>query len=421
MTEKTHYNIQYPNVHTIRQVLIVCLAVFVVLFLSVSQAFAQQAPKLAGQVTLLIGDVKVTRAGAESQTLLIHDSIYAGDRLETAASGHVQIRFIDNGVISLRPQSILQIEQYDVDTANAKKSAIRLNLQQGVIRSISGEATEAAHERFRLNTPITAIGVLGTDFLVKADNDKVLAAVYSGAIAIAPFNANGCNAQGLGPCQGAFELGASSNSVLFEKQGNAIRPKLIENTTESVSKASAESAAAQPISGVSSSTQTTVVDTGNKLVTAKHEDPAPVPTPPSLPVFSGFSWGRWASSVVPADTLSVSYEQAKQNKEILFFGDQYLLFRTPVSNNHEFPAQGSYNFVLTQGEVVFQYNALPYHTPVVVPAQLNAANLQLNFATNQFTSHFQMQVPGVISSTNLVLGRRSARAARTACGGGRNR
>lgn len=407
MTAKAHYNIQNLNVHTIRRMAAVCVVVFGLLFLPLTQVVAQQAPKEAGQVTLLIGDVKVARAAAEPKALALHDSIYVGDLIESAESGHVQIRFIDNGVISLRPKSRLQIEQYDVDTQSAKKSAIRLNLQQGVIRSISGEATEAAHERFRLNTPITAIGVLGTDFLVKVENEKVLAAVYSGAIAIAPFNANGCNAQGLGPCQGAFELGASSNSVLFEKQGSVIRPKLIENTTETSSKTSSDSVVAQPLSNISNSTQTAVVDTGNKLVADSNPKPAPAPVPspvpviPALPEFTGFSWGRWASSVVPADTVSVSYNEAKQNKEILFFGDQYLLFRTPVSNNNQFPGQGTYTFTMTHGEVVFQYNALPYKVPVVVPAQLSAASLQINFANNQFASHFQMQALGAIPSTNL--------------------
>ena len=35
------------------------------------------------------------------------------------------------------------------------------------MRSITGQWGEAARDRFRLNTPIAAIGVRGTDFIVE--------------------------------------------------------------------------------------------------------------------------------------------------------------------------------------------------------------------------------------------------------------
>ena len=77
--------------------------------------------------------------------------------------------------------------------------------------------------------------------------------------------------------------------------------------------------------------------------------------------------------------------------------------------------QGNFAFNLTKGEVIFQYNNLPFQAPVVVPAQLTAATLQIDFANYQFNSHFQMQVAnaipassldvsGVISNTGLLTG-----------------
>lgn len=396
MTAKAHYNIQNLNVHTIRPIDVVCVVVFGLLFLPLTQVVAQQAPKEAGQVTLLIGDVKVVRAAAEPKALALHDSIYVGDLIESAESGHVQIRFVDNGVISLRPKSRLQIDQYDVDTQTAQKSAIRLNLQQGVIRSISGEATEAAHERFRLNTPITAIGVLGTDFLVKAENDKVMAAVYSGAIAIAPFNANTCSTESLGPCQGAYRLGASSNTILFEQQGGAIHQKLLENSKPLIG--------VDSNSATQSSSQTVAVDGGNYLfkdAEAIMQRLKNEPVNPSAGSAGPFAWGRWDGDVVPGDTMTQAFKVAYQGKEPLFYNDHFVLFRKPIVDNSQFPGQGVYTFTLTQGEVVFQYNALPLHANVTVPAQLTEASLQVNFASNQFASHFVMQVPNAIPSTTL--------------------
>ncbi|MFM8637711.1 MAG: ATP-binding cassette domain-containing protein, partial [Betaproteobacteria bacterium] len=53
-----------------------------------------------------------------------------------------------------------------------------------VVRSITGQWGEAAKDRFRLNTPLAAIGVKGTDFAVRVEPDKTAAAVYTGAIVL---------------------------------------------------------------------------------------------------------------------------------------------------------------------------------------------------------------------------------------------
>lgn len=42
---------------------------------------------------------------------------------------------------------------------------VRFKLETGVARAISGTAAESAKDRFRLNTPLVAIGVRGTDLL----------------------------------------------------------------------------------------------------------------------------------------------------------------------------------------------------------------------------------------------------------------
>ena len=48
------------------------------------------------------------------------------------------------------------------------------------MRSVTGQWGEASRDRFRLNTPIAAIGVKGTDFVVKVENGKTFASVLSG-------------------------------------------------------------------------------------------------------------------------------------------------------------------------------------------------------------------------------------------------
>ena len=65
------------------------------------------------------------------------------------------------------PNSTLLIEQYDYDPSMPEGSAVKLNLEEGVARAISGDAAKGAKEISRL-TPVAAIGVRGTDFAVGA-------------------------------------------------------------------------------------------------------------------------------------------------------------------------------------------------------------------------------------------------------------
>ncbi|MBK7991598.1 MAG: FecR domain-containing protein [Comamonadaceae bacterium] len=108
------------------------------------------------------------------------------------------MRFVDGGRLSVRPASRLQIENYSHSATQPQGSAIKFRLDEGVIRSITGTWGEEARDRFRLNTPMAAIGIKGTDFVVKSDANATAASVYSGAILLAPLD--DC-APPLGSCQ----------------------------------------------------------------------------------------------------------------------------------------------------------------------------------------------------------------------------
>ena len=151
-----------------------------VLGLSVSLG-AFYAPALAaqvvGEVTTIIGKAAVIRADTPD----VRDSvtkglpIQVGDKLETAAGGHVHIRFVDGGLVSVRPLSRLHIQNYAHVQKGKKDSApatIHFNLEQGVVRSVTGAWGEANRDRFRLHTPVVAIGIKGTDFVVQTEPQR---------------------------------------------------------------------------------------------------------------------------------------------------------------------------------------------------------------------------------------------------------
>ena len=167
-------------------------------------AGAPDGAAMVGEATLVIGVAKVISADGVERSVDRGTAIRVGDRIETGAGGHVHLRFVDGARLSVRPASRLQVENYSRGGDAGALTAIKFRLDEGVVRSITGAWGEAERDRFRLNTPVAAIGVKGTDFVVKSDGETTLASVYTGAIMLTPIAGAGCSAS-FGPCLNGSE------------------------------------------------------------------------------------------------------------------------------------------------------------------------------------------------------------------------
>jgi hypothetical protein len=186
-----------------------------------AQSGAASLKDPVGDVTLVIGSVQVQR-GDQQLPLSRGSSLMVGDSIQTQANGHVHLRFVDGALVSVRPASSLKVVEYRFDRANPSASVVRFQLDQGVVRAISGQAAEAAKDKFRLNTPLAAIGVKGTDFVVEAGKGHVNAIVNQGAIVLAPIDGQ-CRVDGLGPCSSlaARELSAALRGMALTYSARA--------------------------------------------------------------------------------------------------------------------------------------------------------------------------------------------------------
>ena len=203
------------------------IAGFMGLFASIGVNAQTQESIVVGEVTLHIGQAVIVSPVGESQTIQRGTRIRAGDRIETAEGGHVHIRFVDGALISVRPTSRLVVENYQYNPLDVARSLVRFRLDKGITRAISGAAAEGAKDRFRLNTPLVAIGVRGTDFVVSTQAGETFATVNQGAIVMAPFGA-GCLQQSSGPCSSttAKLLSADMGNMLVEFKTNLAQPEL---------------------------------------------------------------------------------------------------------------------------------------------------------------------------------------------------
>lgn len=184
--------------------------------------------EVVGEVTLAVGQALLVSPDGSSMKAARGAAVRVGDRIDTAGGGQAMVRFVDGGFISVRAGSRLLVEAYRYDAARPQDSAIKLSLTEGVARSITGRGGEAARERFRLNTPVAAIGVKGTDFVVQAQPDVARVAVYQGAVVVSPFGTN-CAAEGAGPCANGVSriLGDAAGAVMLEVNRREASPQVV--------------------------------------------------------------------------------------------------------------------------------------------------------------------------------------------------
>ena len=202
-----------------------------VLSLSCACPFAQNVQSGTGAIgdaVVVVGHVTLQRANADAP-LARGAAIMQGSTIETGADGYVYIATVDNGFISVRPSSSLTIERYEYDAAAPERTVIKLALHKGVVREISGKGAQAARDHYRMNTPVAALGVRGTDFSVFTDANVTRADVRSGGIVMTPLG-NDCSADGIGPCEGksSAQLFADHHGALLQLNRGNERPTLIE-------------------------------------------------------------------------------------------------------------------------------------------------------------------------------------------------
>lgn len=320
------------------------IALFTLLSLSLS-SFVMAAASV-GEVIFTVGEVKIQGSNA---TLKRGDTLNVGQTLLTGSNGHVHIRFIDQAFVSVRPGSELLIEQYLYDQAEPKNNRIKFSLVKGTSRFITGKAGQAAKQNFRLNTPVAAVGIRGTDFVAQADAFVTRVSVQQGGVTMSSYGLD-CSAQALGPCGGvsASELTGSLTGRYLETRGQD-KPVLV----------TPESGTAKPVFSLPRPEE--------PAAGAKQSSDA---KPDFFNNSSNVMWGRWTPGVA-----------APNGFEMLGHNDAFALYRAQEVLN--LPQAGVVNFNLSQSNAYSRSS-----DGALLPAQISGASLSLNFATMQYATKF---------------------------------
>lgn len=389
-----------------------------------------------GEVTLAIGQAMLVPLNGQPLPALRGSKISTGDRIETSEGGHVYIRFLDGALVSVRPTSRLVVEDYQYNPQHVKQSLVRFRLEKGVIRAISGAAAEGAKDRFRLNTPLVAIGVRGTDFVVRAQPSQTIATVNQGAIVMTPFGDN-CSRQAFGPCVSASGklLAADMGNMLVEFKNSSLQAEL--KPAGSLGMFGTAVAAADVRSGIDTAnsreaskpvkqatsdetvsaalTQNVVHGNADYSLTRLLLGRTGTPTVPVATESAQLAWGRWAPVAFDATDFSIAWMDARQGRTVTVGDNDFALYRTQSSVSIISPSLGNINFGLQQGYARFTSSKLE-----VLPATVLGGQLSIDFSSRQFntalslssahTGNVSLQTTGTLRDDGLFTSRNATQA-----------
>ena len=341
---------------------------------------------VAGHVAFVNGQVVLAQQGKPNRSVQTGDPVYVGDHIQTLANSQLHLRMVDNAFLALRPSSQLVISAYQYDKDQPQASKIRIDLEQGTSRAVSGKGGQAAKNQYRFNTPLAAIGLRGTDYTVLADAEKTRVSVAQGGVIVSPLGPD-CLMSQLGPCASALsrELTALTPNLFIEITANQA-PKLLQKHTESNSKQAGVSMASnaptkldtlqQSIEQKNVAEQVNNVESATNVAnqTARYESIA--------------KWGRWTALVqqLPQGSESINKAFAQiPNLEIVNSNDVFALAypgQTPI----RLPDQGRTQFSLVAAEAYVK------DKEVLTRAGVKSGQLEIDFAQNLFNTQLAVAV-----------------------------
>ena len=121
-----------------------------------------------GLVKTSRGGVAILRDGQELPAPA-GTAVRQSDRIVTKSDGSAGITFKDNSLLSLGPDSSLEISLFSFGD-QSQPDALEATLNRGTLSAVSGKIVAKTPEAMKIHTPTTVLGVRGTEFFVKVTN-----------------------------------------------------------------------------------------------------------------------------------------------------------------------------------------------------------------------------------------------------------
>jgi hypothetical protein len=104
--------------------------------------------------------------GGAARTLAIGNSIVRNERLQTSATGTLQVSFNDRTTLSLGPNTNMVVDQYVYNPATGAAS-LQTSVRSGLVRFVGGQSSHQGNAT--VQTPVATIGIRGNMAIVQFD------------------------------------------------------------------------------------------------------------------------------------------------------------------------------------------------------------------------------------------------------------
>ena len=370
-----------------------------------------------GVATMVIGAPTAVSAGNAESVVLKGAEIEVGSTIRTGSGDHVHLRFNDGTLVSVRPLSELAVVEYEV--ADSEVLRFRLELSKGVMRTISGDGLKRSREKFRLNTPIAAIGIRGTDFTTTTRDAETRVQVHSGEVVMTPFGEQ-CLVAALGPCssEGSMSLVGGTQDILRLRAGSKL-PEVV--SPDMAGTLESESVAPSPVSDTRVSVNQDESDRSvvNRVNSDQQVEPfndvEPFPfidTDDDLVEQNGaLVWGHWFN-VPDGDTWSKPATSLIGRFDPTVSNAVYGLFRDPIHAGLVAPVRPQVSLKLSAADATYTQDAF------ATKARVSEGVLFLDFTNNSFVSKLTVDTDragsvglegvGVVSPTGIFVSKSSS-------------
>lgn len=139
---------------------------------------------MAGRADFVVGKVEAIAADGTRRTLVKGSEINVGETINTNVGARAQIRFNDGGFISLQPNSLFRVDEFNYQSKADGTEKGFFSLLKGGLRAITGAIGRVNRDTYRVTTPVATIGIRGTGYNAML-SDGLFVNVGEGAISLA--------------------------------------------------------------------------------------------------------------------------------------------------------------------------------------------------------------------------------------------
>ncbi len=118
---------------------------------------------VAGRFQFVAGDVRIVSVDGRERPAIKGGEVNEKESIHSGKTGSAQLRMIDDGIVAVRADTTLRIDEYQF--ANKEDGTERgfFSLLKGGFRSITGLIGRSNRDNYGIRTPSATIGIRGTD------------------------------------------------------------------------------------------------------------------------------------------------------------------------------------------------------------------------------------------------------------------